>query len=87
MKIRIYGRPDCPYCVKAKELCVDKGLEFEYIDIKEQGISKEQLGGICGKVIETVPQIFVDDNHVGGFTDLEAFLSTESAPMSFDIEL
>lgn len=88
MKVKIYGRENCQYCEKAKELCQAKGFDFEYINIREHEISKEQLGYLCGKEIETVPQIFVDEKHVGGFTEFNQLVNTQEAPeMEFDIEL
>jgi glutaredoxin 1 len=88
MKVKIYGRENCQYCEKAKELCQSKEIDFDYIDIREHEISKEQLGYLCGKVIETVPQIFVDDKHVGGFTEFNELINAQEArELEFDIEL
>lgn len=71
MKVTIYGKPNCPNCVKAKNLCATKpAIEVEYIDIVEQGIDAVKLGEICGTMVREVPQIFVDDKHVGGWTAL-----------------
>jgi len=74
----IFGRPGCPYCVRAKELAEKLSNErddfnYRYIDIHAEGISKADLEKTVGKPVETVPQIFVDQQHVGGFTDFEAW--------------
>ena len=55
--ITIYGKNKCPFCVKAKNLCQEKGIEFKY---KEVGVdlTKEQLFGILGEEVRTVPQLF-----------------------------
>ena len=68
MKIKIYGKPSCPYCEKAKSLASSFGT-YEYIDIISSGIDKEKLSDICGKEVTSVPQIFVDDVLVGGYTE------------------
>lgn len=69
----IYGKPSCPYCVKAKDLCVDKGIEYTYINIVDAGINGEKLSKICGETVTTVPQIFIDGKfNKGGYTGLEA---------------
>ncbi|MBU3823732.1 MAG: GrxA family glutaredoxin [Candidatus Oceanisphaera merdipullorum] len=73
----IFGRPGCPYCVRAKDLAEKLAaerddFEFRYIDIHEEGISKEDLEKTVGKPVETVPQIFLDQVHIGGFTEFEA---------------
>jgi glutaredoxin 1 len=74
----IFGRPGCPYCVRAKELAEKLTAErddfnFRYIDIHAEGISKADLEQTVGKPVETVPQIFVDQSHIGGFTEFEAW--------------
>lgn len=77
----IFGRPGCPYCVRAKALAEKLSNErddfnFRYIDIHAEGITKADLEKTVGKPVETVPQIFVDQNHVGGFTEFEAWAKT-----------
>ncbi|AUH01180.1 GrxA family glutaredoxin [Pectobacteriaceae bacterium CE70] len=74
----IFGRPGCPYCVRAKELAEKLSTErddfrFRYVDIREEGISKEDLSKTVGKPVETVPQIFLDEKHIGGCTEFEAY--------------
>ncbi|VEA19251.1 glutaredoxin [Salmonella enterica subsp. enterica] len=63
----IFGRPGCPYCVRAKELAEKLSKErddfnYRYIDIHAEGITKADLEKTVGKPVETVPQIFVDQN-------------------------
>ncbi|EPS9720529.1 GrxA family glutaredoxin [Klebsiella pneumoniae] len=67
----IFGRPGCPYCVRAKELAEKLTNErddfnYRYVDIHAEGISKADLEKTVGKPVETVPQIFVDQKHIGG---------------------
>ncbi len=74
----IFGRPGCPYCVRAKELAQKlkndrDDFEFNYIDIQAEGITKEDLSKTVGKPVETVPQIFIDEKHIGGCTEFEAY--------------
>ena len=66
----IFGRPGCPYCVRAKELA---DFNFRYVDIHAEGITKADLEKTVGKPVETVPQIFLDQKHIGGCTDFEAY--------------
>ncbi len=70
--------PGCPYCVRAKELAEKLSKErddfnYRYIDIHAEGITKADLEKTVGKPVETVPQIFVDQKHIGGCTDFEAW--------------
>ncbi|AHG74793.1 GrxA family glutaredoxin [Mannheimia bovis] len=79
MFVEIYGRLSCPYCVRAKQLAEKMKTElsdfdFKFIDMIAEGLSKEDLEPRVGKPVATVPQIFVDDVHVGGCTDFQAFV-------------
>ncbi|WP_163933331.1 GrxA family glutaredoxin [Paraferrimonas sp. SM1919] len=80
MFVVIFGRPGCPYCVRAKQLADNltekrDDFKYRYVDIHAEGISKADLEKTVGKPVETVPQIFVDSNHVGGFTEFDAYVT------------
>ena len=76
-RITIFGREGCGFCLRAKELCEIKQLDYRYIDIHKEKISKADLEKTVGKPVETVPQVFCGQEHIGGFTELEAFLEKE----------
>jgi glutaredoxin 3 len=64
-QIEMYTTNYCPYCVRAKRLLKDRGVE----EIKEiQVTDRTEVFKRCGRL--SVPQIFIDDVHVGGFDDL-----------------
>ncbi len=70
-RIDIYTSPLCGYCHAAKRLLAKKGVDYTEIDVLENPERKPEMiqranGG------RTVPQIFVDDIHVGGCDDLFA---------------
>lgn len=74
----IFGRPACPYCVRAKDIAeklkADRDdFDYRYIDIHAEGISKADLEVTVGKPVNTVPQIFIDEDHIGGCTEFEAY--------------
>lgn len=76
-RIEIYTTPTCPFCVAAKRLLTQKGAEFEEISVAwdpfgRRRMSQRANGG------STVPQIFIDDRHIGGCDDLYA-LDSEGA--------
>ena len=73
-RVTIFGREGCGFCTRAKQLCEIKSLEYRYIDINKEGISKADLEKTVGKPVETVPQVFIGQEHIGGFTDLELHL-------------
>lgn len=74
----IFGRDSCPFCVRAKQIAETlthekEGFEYRYVDIIAEGISKADLEKTIGKPVLTVPQIFVDEKHIGGCTEFEAY--------------
>jgi glutaredoxin 3 len=71
-KVTVYTSPSCPYCIRAKDLLQQRGITFEEILISwddEAGweAMKTKSGGM-----KTVPQIYIDDKLVGGYTELAA---------------
>jgi glutaredoxin 3 len=61
----------CPFCSRAKHLLTQKGVAFVEIDVDTSpGRRNEMLDRANGQ--RTVPQIFIDDHHVGGSDDLAA---------------
>ncbi|MHA6204028.1 glutaredoxin 3 [Dyella soli] len=70
-KIEIYSTAVCPYCVSAKNLLKSKGLEWSEVRIDTLPAERDAMLARSGGR-RTVPQIFVNDHHVGGFDDLVA---------------
>ena len=69
-EIIIYTTPICPYCVRAKQLLKQKGAEWTEVDISRD--ANERMALMERTKQRTVPQIFINDQHVGGFDDLYA---------------
>ncbi|NVK43029.1 MAG: GrxA family glutaredoxin [Oceanospirillaceae bacterium] len=67
--ITIFGREGCGYCHRAVQLCQSQALNYRYIDIHAEGISKADLEKTIGKPVLTVPQIFSGKRHIGGYTE------------------
>jgi len=67
--ITVYSGPLCNFCDAAKRLLTRNNLTYKEIDIsKEDGLRDEMIKKANGK--RTVPQIFFDDHHVGGYVEL-----------------
>ena len=67
--ITMYSGPMCAFCDAAKRLLKRNNLEFKEIDISTQdGLRDEMINKANGK--RTIPQIFFDDFHVGGYVEL-----------------
>jgi glutaredoxin 3 len=70
-KVVIYTASLCPYCHMAKQLLAEKQVAFEEIDVTGQRELRAAMRDKAGGV-DTVPQIWIGDRHVGGCTDLYA---------------
>ena len=70
-RIVVYSSPFCGFCGAAKRLLKDKGAAFEEIDVLFAPERRDEMVERSGGR-RTVPQIFIDDRHIGGFDDLSA---------------
>jgi len=68
-KAVVWSKDACPFCVQAKALLESKGIDFEERNIMKGTWTKEQLLEAVPNA-RTLPQIFLDDNYIGGFTEL-----------------
>jgi glutaredoxin 3 len=70
----IYTTLLCPYCVRAKQLLQRKGVDYQEIRVD---LDREQMHLMIQRSQRrTVPQIFIDDFHVGGYDDLATLEAT-----------
>lgn len=69
--VEIYSTPVCPYCTRAKSLLQGKGQSWEEIDISVSPQARDDMMSRSGGR-RTVPQIFINGQHIGGFDDLYA---------------
>ncbi len=74
MEVVVYGKPDCPFCVKAKDILDNKNISYTYIDIAESPSEKEFL---VEKGLKTVPQIFVNGEYHGESDSAESVGESE----------
>lgn len=70
--VAVFTREGCEYCVKAKALLNDAGLEYEEL-VLNRDYSEASLRAVSG--MSTVPQVFIDGDRIGGSEDLEKYLS------------
>lgn len=70
-EVVIYTKPGCPYCIRAKALLDRKGAAYEEIIASNDPEKKaEMVQRSNGKM--TFPQVFINDQHIGGCDDLHA---------------
>lgn len=70
-KIDIYTKGYCPYCMRAKALFAEKGQSFNEIKIDQKPELRPKMIKRSNGA-STVPQIFINDKHIGGCDDLYA---------------
>ena len=69
-KIEVFCTPFCPYCIRAKKLLENKNVEYEEIRVDQEPERHDEMIKRSNRT--SVPQIFIDDYHVGGCDDLFA---------------
>jgi len=69
--IELYSGPFCPYCIRAKMLLQKRELPFTEYDIHEEPEKREEMLARANGA-RTIPQIFINDRHVGGCDELFA---------------
>ena len=67
-KVEIYSKSNCSYCVMAMNFFDSKGISYEVYSADDQNVFNEMLER--NPSARTVPQIFIDDQLIGGYTDL-----------------
>ncbi|MDA8956894.1 glutaredoxin [bacterium] len=72
MKVEIYSKPQCPYCVQAKALAEREGHELTYKMLDEDFNRETLMETFPGA--RTFPQIIVDGEKIGGFTEFKALV-------------
>ena len=80
MKAVVWSKPACGYCVKAKNLLKSKGIEYEEKNIAE-GYKIQDLLELVPNA-RTMPQIWLDGGHIGGYAELAEKLTGEETKYS-----
>ncbi|MEM1110715.1 MAG: glutaredoxin 3 [Pseudomonadota bacterium] len=66
--VKIYSTRFCPYCVRAKQLLDSKKVAYTDIDVDQSQALRQEMMTLSGR--RTVPQIWIGEQHVGGYDDL-----------------
>lgn len=74
--VTLFTRRGCPHCARAKKLLRNRGMRYEEIQLG-QGVSMSSVRAASGGI--TVPQVFINGEHIGGADELEAYLKTEAS--------
>lgn len=68
IKVLLYVKEGCKYCILAKKLLQENNIKFEAIEISNDPLLRQKLVNKTGQT--TVPYVFIDDKFVGGYQDL-----------------
>lgn len=77
MKVTVWSKTPCPICDQAKALLKQRGIDYEERNITEGTWTKEQLLEAVPNA-RTVPQIFINEQLVGGFNELRQHLQNQT---------
>ena len=69
-KVEMYATMWCPYCARARALLEKKGVRYTEIDIDDEPRRRDEMIRRAGRT--SVPQIFIDGEHIGGSDDMAA---------------
>ncbi len=73
MKAIVWSKDQCPYCVQAKSLLESRGIEYEERNVSRDWTKEQLLEAV--PTARTLPQIFLEQEYVGGFNELRKRLS------------
>ncbi len=73
LDVALFTRDGCPFCARAKGMLRDRGIEFEEITLGG-GVTPRAVRAATGR--DSVPQVFINGQHVGGSDDLEKWLAS-----------
>lgn len=68
----VYQKDYCPYCKKAKRMLDALGVQYTQVDVASDPVAFAEM--VARSKRRTVPQVFIDDTHIGGSDDLENYL-------------
>lgn len=76
MKVEIYSKPACPFCIQAKNLAEQKGYDLTYKMLNED-FTRDELFEVFPSA-RTFPQIIVDGKKIGGFKEFKYFVDSQN---------
>jgi glutaredoxin 3 len=71
----VYSKDSCSFCVRAKELLTEYSFEYRERDVSNPDIRQELLTLLPNA--KTVPQIFIDGSHIGGYSELVTYMEKQ----------
>lgn len=83
-KVTIYTTQFCPYCIRTRMLLDEKGVEYEDFRVDLDASLRQEMVKLSER--HTVPQIWIGERHIGGFTDLSVLERTGTLNSLLEME-
>ena len=74
MEAKMYSTPRCSWCDRVAKMLEDYDVIVEKIDVSGDKILIKEMQKAAGEKVTSVPQVVVDGNYIGGYTEVERFL-------------
>jgi len=74
LKVKIYTKENCIWCDRAKGLLNAHSIDFDEVDLSND-IERLNFYKKIGDNVKTVPQVYIDNNRIGGYPQLKAWLN------------
>jgi glutaredoxin len=75
MEAMVFSTPKCTWCNKVINILEDSNIEVTKVDVAESVENFEKMQNYAGEDIRSVPQVVIDNEFVGGYTEVERFLN------------
>ena len=75
MEAKMYSTPRCGWCDRVARLLEDNEVNVEKIDVSGDKTLLKEMQKAAGKKVTTVPQVIIDGNFLGGYTEVERFIN------------
>ena len=75
MEAKMYSTSQCGWCNRVAKMLEDYDINVEKIDVSGDKILIKEMQKAAGKKVTTVPQVIIDGNFVGGYTEVERFIN------------
>jgi glutaredoxin-like protein len=76
LDVAVFSRPGCPYCVRAKGMLHDAGIQFQEL-VLNRDFGASTVRAVSG--MSTLPQVFINGEHIGGSEQLQRYLARSQA--------
>ena len=74
MEAKMYSTPRCSWCDRVVKMLEEYGVNVEKIDVSGSKELIKEMQKVAGEKVTSVPQVVIDEQYIGGYTEVERFL-------------